>query len=278
VLEVKDRSPVPARRALSAIALLAASPSLAADPLFAPQPVASSEWIVTVRANLSVSPAFEGSDKYELSGFPSLSVRRAGAPVRFSAPDDGISVALYETSAFRIGPTARLRSGRYTGDDRRLIGLDDVRWAIEPGVFLEFWPVDFARARVELRRGFNGHDGFVGTLGLDYVQRVGALTVSFGPRAEFGDARFARDVFDVTPREAALNPFVTPYRGDAGFTSVGVAAAFAYDWTPAISTTVYGGYKRLVGSAAENPVTDILGSRDQFTVGLRASYSFAVAW
>ncbi|KAA2237059.1 MipA/OmpV family protein [Salinarimonas soli] len=261
-----------------ALSLLAAAPALAADPLFAPEPVASSGWIVTVRANVTLSPKFEGSDARTLFAYPTLSVRRAGTNPRFSAPDDGLGIALYEQPGFAVGPVVAYRPGRYTGDDRRLAGLDDVRWAIEPGVFLEFWPTDFARARVELRHGVFGHQGLVGTLGLDYVQRAGAVSFSFGPRAEFGDGRYARDVYDVTPFEAALNPFVTAYRGKSGFTSVGAVAAVTYDWTPSISTTLYGGYKRLVGSAADNPVTEAFGSRDQFNIGLRASYSFGVDW
>lgn len=263
---------------LAALALLAGTPAFASDPRFAPQPVTSAGWIVTVRANVGAAPRFEGSDRSSLFAFPSLSIRRAGSPVRFSAPDDGLGIALYETPGFAVGPVVRYRAGRYTGDDRRLTGLDDVRWAVEPGLFLELWPTSFARARLEVRRGFNGHQGFVGTLGLDYVQRAGALTLSFGPRVEYGDKRFARDVYDITPFEAALNPFVTPYRAEAGFTSLGAAAALTYDWTPQISTTVYGGYRRLVGSAAENPVTENLGSRNQLNVGLRLSYSFGVDW
>lgn len=268
------------RLATLAAGLSAAAPAIAADldPRFSPQPVATSGWIVTVRANLSASPRYQGSDRLSVFGAPSLSIRRAGTPVRFSAPDDGIGIALYETPGFAVGPVVRYRAGRYTGDDRRkLYGLDDVRWAIEPGLFLEAWPTDFARARLEIRRGFNGHQGIVGTLGLDYVQRARGLTVSFGPRAEFGDDRFARDVYDVTPAEASLNALVTPYRAKGGFTAIGAAAAATYDWTPAVSTTLYGGYKRLVGSAADNPVTD-LGSPNQFNLGLRVSYSFGVDW
>jgi outer membrane scaffolding protein for murein synthesis (MipA/OmpV family) len=265
------------RLAFAALGLLAAAPA-AADPRFAAEPVASSGWIVTVRANVTLSPKFEGSDERTLFAFPTLSVRRAGTNPRFSAPDDGLGIALYEQPGFAVGPVVRYRPGRYTGDDRRLAGLDDVRWAIEPGVFMEFWPTDFARARVELRHGVFGHNGLVGTLGLDYVQRARALTLSFGPRVEFGDGRFARDVYDVSALEAALNGAVSPYQADTGFTSVGAVAALTYDWTPAISTTLYGGYKRLVGSAAENPVTETFGSRDQFNIGLRASYSFGLSW
>jgi outer membrane scaffolding protein for murein synthesis (MipA/OmpV family) len=67
---------------------------------------------------------------------------------------------------------------------------------------------------------------------------------------------------------------VEPYRPTGGFTSVGVAAAAEYRWSPTWSTTLFGGYKRLVGSAADSPVTRRFGSPNQFNVGVSLSYSF----
>ncbi|MBH9750974.1 MipA/OmpV family protein, partial [Clostridioides difficile] len=85
-------------------------------------------------------------------GYPSIDVRRVGEPRRFSTPDDGFSLSLFDTESFRIGPTARFVPGRYYGDDRRhLYGFRDARFAVEPGVFAEFFPVSFFRTRVEVR-------------------------------------------------------------------------------------------------------------------------------
>ena len=42
----------------------------------------------------------------------------------------------------------RYQSGRYFGDDRRnLFGLREVKWSVEPGAFVEAWPVEWLRAR-----------------------------------------------------------------------------------------------------------------------------------
>ena len=51
-------------------------------------------------------------------------------------------------------------------------------------------------------------------------------------------------------------------------------ASATYQWNDQWATTVRGAYDRLVGSAADSPITRNLGSRDQFTVGASASYSF----
>ncbi|WP_262269055.1 MipA/OmpV family protein [Microvirga yunnanensis] len=147
----------------------------AADLLFSQEPIqASSGWIVTVKGNLRVGPSYPGSDEFSFIGYPSLSVRRAGTVERFSAPDDGLSFSFLEESAFRIGVVGRFVGGRYLQDNRELFGLEKIDWAVEPGVFVEYWPLEFLRARAEIRRGFGGHEGFVADFGLDAVQRFGA--------------------------------------------------------------------------------------------------------
>ena len=126
----------------------------------------------------------------------------------------------------------RYRGGRYDGSDRQLTGLKDVDWAVEPGVFVEYWPFEFLRARGELRHGVGGHHGFVADLGLDLVQRFGAITLLAGPRLALGDQEFTSTYSGVRPFEAALNGAVTPYRPSGGLTSVGLATALSYDWSP----------------------------------------------
>ncbi|MCB8819373.1 MipA/OmpV family protein [Microvirga rosea] len=245
----------------------------AAD-LFSPTPFVPEGWIVTLKGNLKVGPTYPGADDYSVVGFPSVSFRRVGTPERFSAPDDGLSFSLLEESAIRVGVVGRFQGGRYLNDDRRLFGLDKINWAVEPGVFVEYWPVEFLRARAELRHGINGHHGFVADIGLDFVQSFGAFGFSVGPRLSLGDNDFTRTYFGVTPVEAALNGQVTPYRPSGGLTSVGATAGVTYKWSEQWSSTANVSYKRLVGDAADSPIVKRFGSENQFGFGLTASYSF----
>jgi len=264
-------------RSFALLTLLVTGSTLAqaADPLFSPQPLQNaSGWIVTVKGNLRVGPSYPGSDEFSVIGYPSFSIRRAGTVERFSAPDDGLSFSFLEESAFRFGVVGRFQGGRYLQDDRRLFGLEKIDWAVEPGVFVEYWPLEFLRARAEIRRGFNGHEGFVADLGLDAVQRFGAFTLSVGPRLSLGDSEFARTYFGVTPAEAALNGQVAAYRPSGGITSVGATGAVSYDWSPQWSTTAFVTYKHLVGDAADSPIVQRFGSEHQVGLGLTVSYSF----
>ena len=117
------------RAALGAAALLAAggaSASRAADlgaglprptPTFAM--VDPNTWVVTVSGSIQAVPRYPGASDYTAVGYPSIDIRRVGEPRRFSTPDDGFSLSLYDDQTFRIGPTARFVPGRYYGDDRR---------------------------------------------------------------------------------------------------------------------------------------------------------------
>jgi outer membrane protein len=250
------------------------APVCAADLLFSPEPVASAGWIVTATANGKIGPSFPGSDEFSGIVFPSFSLRRVGEPKRFSSPDDGLSLPLYDTPGIRFGIAGRFRGGRYLETDPRLFGFKDVKWAVEPGVFLEWWPLEMIRLRGELRHGVHGHHGLVGDLGLDLVSRIGPWTLAAGPRLSLGDDEFAETYFGVRPFEAAINGLVPAYKPSGGLNSVGVATALSYDWSPAWSTTVSVSYARLVGDAADSPIVKRFGSENQFTFGASVSYSF----
>lgn len=79
----------------------------------------------------------------------------------------------------------------------------------------------------------------------------------------------------MTPFEASINPFVTPYKAGAGIDQVGGLLSARYDFNRSWNTTVYGGYNRLVGPAGWSPIPNRLGSRDEFIGGATVAYTFA---
>ncbi|MCJ2054275.1 MipA/OmpV family protein [Methylobacterium sp. J-070] len=234
-----------------------------------------SVWVVTVSGSLQVVPRYPGASNYTAVGYPSIDIRRLGEPRRFSAPDDGFSLSLYDDPVFRIGPTARIVPGRYYGDDRRhLFGFRDARFAVEPGVFAEFYPVSFIRTRVEARQGIYGHHGTVGSVAADYLIPIEKLLFSIGPRFNIGDASFARKYFGVSPAEAALNGRITPY-DPRSFYSAGVLGAVTYTQNETWAYTAYAGYTRILGVSGDSPlVRRPFGSPDQFQFGIKIDYSF----
>jgi MipA family protein len=282
VPDFQDSRTMTLRSTLSVALLLAVAPAVAhaadlgsrraAAPV-APAP-APTGYIVTLSGTVEAGPRFPGSDDTTVFGLPGLDWRRVGEPERFKAPDDGLSLTLFETPWLRFGPTADFVGERDPKDEREFLGLRKVDWTVEGGAFLELWPAEFLRARAEIRQGFNGHEGLVGNIGLDFVQRFGAFTFSIGPRLTLGDSDYTRAYFGITPDEAEDNGRVSAFRPSGGLVSAGGLASISYKWSEQWATTVYGGYERYVEDAGRSPVTRVLGSRDNYTVGAKLSYSF----
>jgi outer membrane scaffolding protein for murein synthesis (MipA/OmpV family) len=263
---------------VGALALGAASASaadLGSIRTMRPSPDASGTYVVTITANGQLVPRFPGSDKLTGIVYPSVNIRRIEEPARFAAPDDGFSISVLDDNpSVRFGPVVRVQPGRYLGDDRRLFGLRKLDLSIEPGVFVEYFPASFIRARLELRYSLNGVEGLVGNAGIDFIAPYDRFTFSVGPRINFADANYVRGYFGVRPGEAALNGLLPAYRPGAGIVSAGVLGAVTYRWNDTWATTGYVGYNRLVDDAARSPIPRLIGSRDQLTFGASVSYSF----
>jgi outer membrane scaffolding protein for murein synthesis (MipA/OmpV family) len=264
------------RRVLSLLALgIAAAPAPALAQWDNPLSFLSGEWTVTARGNVVASPKYPGSDEFSVVGFPSLRVRRAGTPDTFGAPDDPLSLALIRSSGLRIGPSFRFIGSRSPSDDAELFGLAKVPWTIEAGAFVEYWPTEFLRGRVDVRYGFHGHEGVVADFAADGFLRNGPWTMSLGPRLRVAGSNYQSSYFSVSLAESAASG-LAPFRASSGLNAVGAAGAVSYRFNPQWELTGYARYDRLVGDAADSPITVVTGSPNQWTFGAILGYSFNV--
>jgi MipA family protein len=262
---------------LSALLLAAtAGSALSADLAATVPPSAQSTWIATVGARITVDPTYPGADKYSVWGSPVVGLRRSTDPEWFSALDDSASFGISVTDWLRVGVAGDYLDGRDRGDDSRLRGLKPIDWTVELGGFFELWPTDYLRARVEIKKGINGHDGVTADIGFDAIVPVtNNLSLAFGPRVDLATTDYMRTYYGVTAREAARSPFINrSFRPDGGIESAGLAASVTYKWDENWTTTIGGGWDRLVGDAADSPVTRRAGTPNQFWGGARVAYSF----
>jgi len=255
-------------------ACLLAGQSARAEGLTDPTPV--SGWIVTVRAHSGFSPTWDGSKNLSPFLLPGLAMRRPGVSVGFGAPDEAPGFALYDNGVVKAGVSGRLRGPRLQSSWTELRGVHDVDWTLEAGGFAEFWSFEKLRTRLEVRRGFSGHHGVVAEFYADWVEKHGAWTFSIGPRLMLGDQSYMNKLYGVSWQESLNNGRLEPFTAWGGAKSWGAMAAVTYDWSDAWSTTAFARYNRLAGAAAAGPLVTKLGSPDQWTLGLSASYSFHV--
>ncbi len=230
-------------------------------------------WSVATTLQLRVAPDYMGSKTYRVGPGGSLRLFRPGVEPAFAPPDDSPSLQLVGDQGLNAGLVARWRSSRDDHGDLR--GFDKIDWSVEPGGFVNWWPVEGLRVRGEVRHGFGGNRAWMADLSADAVYQNPSWILSIGPRAHWAESKFTRTYFGVTPLEAARSPFgIGAFAGDGTFSSAGLLASAEYRVTPRWSVVADSEYHRLMGTAADSPIVAALGSRDQFSAALGVKYAF----
>lgn len=254
--------------AAGAACFLAAAPSAEAEGLF------SGDWYLAVGAAGFTAPAFEGSRRYILSGVPIVSLGKRGKEAPFVSRNDNISFAFVDTGTFRAGAVGKLVMPRDASDHAELAGLSDVPFGAELGGFAEIYPADWLRLRGEVRHGIRAHEGLVGNVQVDaFADVTDRVRVSGGPRLSFANAAYMDAYYGVSAAEAAASG-LSAYDPGGGIKSAGVGGAIDWRVTDHVTTSVFGEYSRLMGPAADSSIVRERGSRDQFMLGLSATYRF----
>jgi len=266
------------------LAVMPATTTLAADlvplnpPAPAPAPLATSvpRWTVEAGVEVRTLPHYQGSDVYGVYPVPFLDVRDAGTPPRFHAPRDGMGYALYDTEKIKAGPVVQVELGRHVKHNPSLAGLGNIGATAEVGGFVDYWPVPWLRARVELRQGFGGHHGIVSDETVDLVVPVGPQwTLSGGPRMTVASHEANAPYFDVNlPQSAASG--LPIYDSGSGIRSLGAGGQARYQWNRRWASHGFVEYSRLVGGVGSSPVVTDRGAPDQGMIGFGTTYSFDV--
>lgn len=262
--------------ALLAFSLMGFQPASAQE---AAKP-STNQWIVTLGATAEYGPSYEGSKHLSFSGLPYFDIRRLGEPAEYIVPDDNFDFTLFDFGGVEVGPVVGLRDGRSVFDDSQLHGLHRVQWNLDAGAFVQYWPMENQlRMRAEMRQALWGGDGFVADLSLDWFQPINdKLVLSIGPRMTLANSTYMNNNFGVSEKEAAKNGRLGAFDADGGIKSVGFTVAATYSITPAWSVQVYNQYRRLVGDAADSPITSDIGSANQNIVGITLTRSFQIGF
>lgn len=232
------------------------------------------DWSLTVGVSTYAEPEFEGASSYHFGAMPLVSFARQGTATRFSSRNDNISIGFVDTGDFRAGLTGKLIFPRDSSDYRALRGLHDVDFGGELGLFAEYYPFDWMRVRGEVRRGIVTHDAIVGDLAVDaFTNLTPAQQLSGGPRLSAATADYFRTYYGVSPAES-LASGLSPYSPGGGLKSVGFGGAFTWKTTDKVTTSLFGEYQYLLGPAADSSIVEERGSRDQFLIGVSATYRF----
>jgi len=214
-----------------------------------------------------VRPTYEGSDEYEVTGFPIIIPEFAGGDGKFGGfvrrwidPNgiDDIRLKLLQTDVITAGPLVGYSFGRDEDDGDLLAGLGDVDDGVVVGGFVRVSLIDSFFAEVSYHRQVSGDvDGGEARFGLGAERAVAPGVVLRGlVGASYADDEYMDAYFSVTPGQAATSSVGLPaFDADAGlksaFVEVGAEVALGAAWTLQPSLR----YSQLLEDAADSPVT-----------------------
>jgi len=244
----------------------------AQDGVSAPEdrPMPDRQFVLDLGGGAIVKPKYPGAEDYLVYPFPIVAVGRFYVP-GIGQVVDGETVR----RGFLFYPSFDFNGERKASDSSDLTGTNTVDWAVELGLGAGY-RYDWLRGFVELRQGFNGHEGQVAEFGLDFIANpMDRVEVIFGPRASWASDDYMDTYFGVTVAESlAPGSSLSAFNAGSGFKTVGLVARASYAWTDDVTFHLQGGWDHFVGDAADSPIVEA-GSEDQFSIGAGISYRFA---
>lgn len=250
-----------------------------------PDAAASDELTVTVGVAPVFSPAWQGSDDMILSIFPDVRINY-GDTIFASVPG-GVGWNAINVNGWKAGPLAKLRFGRdedgsgspfaISGSSDALMGLGDVSATAEVGGFVEkrFGAARQWSGRLEVVRGFGGHEGVIADASLSYQLRARRTIVNVGSRATFATNDFTQTYFGIDA-EQSLGSGLAQYQADGGLVSVGIGGTLVRPLDRRSAITVFSSFEMLGDMAANSPLVRERGRREQFSIGIGYGYRFGL--
>ncbi|WGH79731.1 MipA/OmpV family protein [Jannaschia ovalis] len=204
----------------------------------------------TLRGGVASTPEYFGAPSNELGPDIGFELNY----LRFGNFTIGNPDPLFRPQGFGVTGSFRYIGERDDADSPELAGLNDIDAALELGLGLQY-AADNYQVFGAVRRGVTGHDGLVGELGADLLlYPTDRLTVTFGPRALWGDDEYASTYFGVTAAEAGASAF-TAFAPSGGLMSVGVELGAGYRLNDRWGIEGAISYDKLQNDAAASPIT-----------------------
>jgi len=230
---------------------------------------------------VGAAPDYLGSKEYKGIAAPFLKYTLDGTYQYLLLRGTELSINLINHPSFRFGPVLNYRPERSSVENSRVDRMETIDGAIEGGAFVGFECIDKSNPR---RRFLTTLTWTADMSGVYNGWLVTGLVRGWQPIAKqwdigltlsgtYGDSAYTGKYFGVDSIDAIRAPFPR-YNASAGFRDVSVTPAIVYHVNQ--NWHIAGGvrYMRLLGDAADSPIVDTVGSKDQFIFGAGVLYSW----
>jgi len=227
------------------------------------------DWSIRIGALGIYKPAYEGSDDYELRGFPLIDI--TWRDTYFLNAQRGLGAYVWNRNDLKLGLAINYTFGRDEDDSSDLKGLGDIDGGATANVLFKWAIEDFALdARYEEQ--ITGQDtGFQVHLGLGYDLRIAEKTnLKPSIKTTYASSDYMEEYFSVSPSQSARSGILV-YDADSGFKSLGFQIMVIYRLDQHWGIHASAGYDRLIGEAADSPVVK---DENQYRVSMGLSHEF----
>lgn len=226
------------------------------------------EWSVFTGISAAYSPWYDGANEHHWQGGPTVDIHYRD--IAFISTGEGIGVNLLRGEKYRAGTAITFDLGRRAKDADESKGLGNINPAPELKFFAEYM-IFPAVLRVDARRGFGGHNGWIADLGA-YMPVYGTkkFFVFIGPSVTFADDKYMQNYFGVNATQSANSGYAT-YTAHAGLKSASAGGSATWLVTDHWLVNVIAGGQRLLGDAADSPLAH---DRIQYGTTMTVGYNF----
>jgi len=230
-------------------------------------------WQVELGAGGQYAPASDGLKRYQVQPGPVFDIRYKD--IAFASVGEGLGVNLFSFRHISVGGAISYDLGRSPHvDGEALSGLGTIHPAPEAKIFAttalaKVFPLTI---RVDARKQLGASYGYIGDVGA-YLPMPGSsakFAWFVGPTVTLADDRYMNAYFGVSKVQAA-NTHYRRFKAYGGFKSAGLGVSAVYFFTPHTLVDVSGAFDRLLGSAAESPITQ---DKYEGVVSVSALYKF----
>jgi outer membrane scaffolding protein for murein synthesis (MipA/OmpV family) len=230
-------------------------------------------WQAEIGLGSQFGPVFDGLGRYSAEPGPVVDLRYKDE--FFASTGEGIGANLFSFRHISVGAAISYDLGRQVhSDGEALTGFKNIGPAPEikffaTTVLTKSFPLT---VRLDVRRQLGATNGWIGDLGA-YLPGPGSsakFAYFLGPSVTAADGRYTEAYFGVDHADTLTTnyPF---YKARGGLKSVNFGVSADYFVTPHFILNASGAYERLLGDAANSPITQ---TKNEAVVTLSALYKF----
>lgn len=226
------------------------------------------------------APDYLGSDEYTAVVGPSGRMALGGMRyVELVATQ--LSLNVVDHRFIRMGPTVNYRFGRDEVSDEVVDRMEKIDDTVELGAFFGIETTNAVNPRIRLRAGFDvlvdlggEHDSFTTTISARYWRPLSlAFDFGIGASVTYGGSGYMERFFGVSAADSVRTGFST-FDANSGVRDLQISPVLMLHLSSKWHLGAGVQYRRLLDDAADSPLVEQRGSRDQFIGGIAAVYSW----